>query len=132
MLLWTGGAALYFVIASWLHVSYEPPTKGPGPAGEKHQLVEPFRPIDKTGIGFAFYAIDPWFFGPAERNNQSLLLYEDGKLLGPVTLPVDVNRYGLGRYAHWWSDGTSGIAFSSSDNTDPRTNGREYWVVKPR
>ena len=35
---------------------------------------------------------------------------------------------GKGRYSHW---GARSLWFSTSDNSDPRTNGREYKVVYP-
>lgn len=63
--------------------------------------------------------------------NSTLTLYENGKLLGPAhTSIVDLRSLGGGRYLHWQSS----LYFSSSDNTDPRTNGRTYaygGVCKP-
>ena len=35
---------------------------------------------------------------------------------------------GKGRWSHW---GAHSIQFLSSDNTDPRTNGRQYKIVNP-
>jgi len=50
-------------------------------------------------------------------------LYEDGRLLGPCDFILeDIRHAGHGRYAP--SD--SVFRFSTSDNTDPRSNGREY------
>ena len=57
-------------------------------------------------------------------NRSGLRLSEDGKPLGP---PHSVHRLisdiGAGLYSHWGDDL---IVFSSSDNTDPRSNGRAY------
>ena len=61
---------------------------------------------------------------------SKLLLYEDGKLLGPAhNAHIDTMENGMGRWSHW---GSHGIQFSTSDNTDPRTNGRQYKVVNPK
>jgi hypothetical protein len=58
-----------------------------------------------------------------------LILYEDGTMLGPAhSTFFDIHQLGGGHYAHWKG---RGIAFSSSDNTDPNTNGRKYWAVIP-
>lgn len=57
-----------------------------------------------------------------------LRLYEDGVLLGPPhTAHATIRSTGLGHYSHW--SGT--LYFASSDNTDPRTNGRSYtWSIE--
>jgi 2-polyprenyl-3-methyl-5-hydroxy-6-metoxy-1,4-benzoquinol methylase len=55
-------------------------------------------------------------------------LYEDGLQLGPPHASLDeIQRSGAGRYSHW--EGT--LHFSSSDGSDPRTNGRRYEVRAP-
>lgn len=54
-----------------------------------------------------------------------LRLLEDGKLLGPSHTTHDLIRtYGGGRFSHWRND----LLFSTSDNSDPRTNGRQYVI----
>ena len=54
-----------------------------------------------------------------------LQLREDGKLLGPDHAGhADIRQAGGGRYSHW---GT-GLWFSASDSSDPRTNGRSYAI----
>jgi hypothetical protein len=67
---------------------------------------------------------------PDDRVGRSkLLLYEDGKLLGPPhSAHVEIMAQGKGRWSHW---GARSIQFSSSDNSDPRTNGRQYRIVNP-
>lgn len=60
-------------------------------------------------------------------NKSGLLLFEDGKPLGPArSVHRDIREQGGGRYSHWTQDG---LYFSASDNTDPRTNGRRYEVA---
>ena len=52
-----------------------------------------------------------------------LLLFEEGKALGPAhVVHADIRQSGGGRYSHW----NDGIYFSASDGGDPRTNGRTY------
>ncbi len=61
------------------------------------------------------------------HNGSGLLLFENGRPLGPAhALHEDIRRKGGGRYSHW-TRGT--LYFSTSDNTDPRTNGRVYEVA---
>ena len=58
-----------------------------------------------------------------------IVLLEDGKPLGPAHNPHEDTRiHGMGRWSHW---GARAIQFSTSDNSDPRTNGRQYKVVYP-
>ncbi len=57
-----------------------------------------------------------------------LILYEDGNPL-PLgnALHEEIRRAGKGRYSMWYEQ----IYFSTSDNSDPRTNGRTYSVRVP-
>ncbi len=59
-------------------------------------------------------------------NRSALVLFEDGKPLGPSRAAhAQIREIGGGRYSHWTREA---LYFSTSDNTDPRTNGREYAV----
>ena len=54
---------------------------------------------------------------------SSLALSESGTLLGPAhSLHDEIRIEGRGRYSHW----NGYLYFSTSDNSDPRTNGRQY------
>jgi pectate lyase len=56
---------------------------------------------------------------------SALRLYEDGVPLGPAhCLHAEIRGEGRGRYSHWGAE----LYFSTSDNSDPRTNGRRYVV----
>lgn len=59
--------------------------------------------------------------------SQSILrLFENGVELGPAhTTHDEIRTVGKGRFSHW---GTT-LIFSTSDNSDPRTNGRTYTYV---
>lgn len=59
------------------------------------------------------------------RRSQWILL-ENDLPLGPAhALHADIEQLGRGRYSHW----NDSIIFSTSDNSDPRTNGRTYTLV---
>jgi hypothetical protein len=61
---------------------------------------------------------------------SNYLVYEDDHPLGPAhSEHVDISKIGKGRFSHW---NREGFIFSSSDNSDPKTTGRRYWVVLPK
>ncbi len=54
---------------------------------------------------------------------SKLMLYEDGRPLGPAhSYHTNIGNTGKGQFSHW----DNYLLFSSSDNSDPRTNGRKY------
>ncbi len=60
--------------------------------------------------------------------NSPAILLENGRVLGPGNAKhADIGQLGNGRFTFWY--GT--LYFSSSDNSDPRTNGREYILQIP-
>jgi hypothetical protein len=57
------------------------------------------------------------------EGDRSSKLTENGRPLGPGgALHEDIRQMGQGRYSHWGG----GLYFSTSDNSDPNTNGRKY------
>lgn len=60
----------------------------------------------------------------SEAPQKSILkFYENGVELGAAhSVHNDIRKEGKGRFSHWGST----IFFSTSDNSDPRTNGRVY------
>jgi len=61
------------------------------------------------------------FLSPAQ-------LLEDNRIIGPGnTLHTEIGTQGAGRFSFW--KGT--LIFSTSDNSDPRTNGRQYVLLLP-
>lgn len=63
-----------------------------------------------------------------------LRVFENGVELGPAhSIDPDIETLGGGRFSHWDSTATiSALYLSTSDNTDPRTNGRKYtYIVGP-
>jgi hypothetical protein len=96
------------------------------------------REISVTAIrpesGFA-YGIDISAFkeGPllgrgdsnSARTVSTTVLREDANRLGPAhSLHQEIRDLGGGRFSHWGE----GLVFSTSDNSDPRTNNRKYVV----
>lgn len=82
--------------------------------------------------GFCYYYPLPELF--AESNNMKdaersvWMLKENGVYLPfPHSLHQSIRKTGMGRYSHW----REFLYFSTSDNTDPRANGRKYVFVKP-
>lgn len=64
--------------------------------------------------------------GPLQWDDRSFLLLEDGVPLPyPTKAHDEIRRNGRGRYSPWGQ----AIHFSSSDGSDPRTNGRAYAVA---
>jgi len=62
----------------------------------------------------------------ADPKRSTLVVEEDGVALAPGNVPLDtVQKVGRGSFLHWGG----ALYFSSSDNSDPRSNGREYRVV---
>ncbi len=60
-----------------------------------------------------------------QHDRSTLQLLENGARLGPAHAPHrDIRERGGGRYSHWGD----AIYLSTSDNSDPRTNGRVYYA----
>jgi hypothetical protein len=122
--------AIFLPIALWLQHSYVPPPYAPPPPHPGKPW--PLQTIHQYGGGgIAFHAhvdaFDSLADDNADEQHSPVVLYEDGKPLGPAhSVILDVIRDGRGRYTHWKG---VGMIFSSSDNTDPTKNGRHYWVV---
>lgn len=80
-------------------------------------------------VGFAFTArTDYMELSSHERPSPAVVLENGQPLPGPGNvLHEDIRVKGQGRYSFWHEH----VYFSSSDNTDPRTNGRLYEVSHP-
>lgn len=63
---------------------------------------------------------------PAAPTASGLKLFEDGVPLGPAhSQHAHISEFGGGRFSHWGGS----LLFSSSDNSDPRANGRCYQAL---
>lgn len=77
--------------------------------------------------GQAWTSILPDNVPPGDSNSHPIAsmlgLFEDGKLLGPPHSSHETIRMiGKGAYSHWGN----ALYFSTSDGSDPNTNGRRY------
>jgi hypothetical protein len=85
--------------------------------------ADQIRPFDRTAL--LPYADEP----TVERGRSPVIVYEEGKPLGPAHSNfTDISKLGGGRFTFWTSQG---LIFSTSDGSDPNSNGRRYWAVVP-
>ena len=99
---------------------------------EAHR-VEPTTIVHEIGSNY-IAPLPPGRFAPLlstdgdtleDAFRSTLALFEDGRELGPRhTQHAWIREQGRGSFSHWGS----ALYFSSSDNSDPRTNGRRYTV----
>lgn len=96
----------------------------------KKMLVPPRRYALGTcdhDAGHCWIAQIPDSVPSATEALSKLQLLEDHRPLGPPHCPHDeIRTLGGGRYSHWGRE----LYFSTSDNSDPRTNGRRYFVLE--
>ncbi|WP_271577502.1 hypothetical protein [Bradyrhizobium sp. CCBAU 11361] len=117
--------AIYFPIAWHLESNYKPQEPG--------ILRPPF--AHYAGNAYLRYRASVGSKGDtsAEPERARLQLFEDGKPLGPAhTAPQDVSQLGAGRFAFFQvGEDRPALVFSTSDNSDPNTNGRTYRINDP-
>ena len=121
--------AVYFSAALWLKRSYVEPAK---PAGKLVvQLERPFFELQGSEIAFSVRVPSLEHLSDTSEapERSPFVLYENTTRLGPPhTEHTEIATHGRGRFSHW---NNAGFIFSSSDGTNPRTNGRTYWAVIP-
>ena len=120
--------AIYFPVAWWLKSSYVPIQ---GPPADAIRLTGPFDSFNNSKIAFVAAApgLDSLSDFGAEKTRSPFLLYENNTPLGPAhSWHNTIAEEGQGRFSHWKD---IGFIFSASDNTNPNTNRRRYWVVRP-
>lgn len=104
--------AVYLPLALWGGGGYSGPPRPPGVA------IEPLLRIDPSP-GSSAYQTHSMVMGIYADAGRPVILYEDLVPLGRVS------------FVKFTDDPRSFIIFSASDKTDPRTNGRKYWLVLP-
>ncbi|WP_407169426.1 hypothetical protein [Bradyrhizobium sp. ORS 111] len=120
---------LYFPLAIWVtrsHVNVIPD-------GEiVVQLVGPFETYNHANISHQkkLDQLSKWADDEAADPQKSpIVVYENTVPLGPSHSSFeDIAKKGAGRYAYW----RNGLTFSTSDNSNPGSNGRTYWAVLPK
>lgn len=111
--------AIYFPTASVVGRYYAP---RPVPPGAVQQIFG-FERLSANGFGYL--ARQPNF-----RVRPEVVIYENDKPLpgsGNATVR-DIDGVGLGRYSQ---ENGKGFMISASDNSNPRANGKDYWIVIP-
>jgi hypothetical protein len=98
------------------------------PSGQKIVLPKPYPLLE----GYAYKAPLPSLAGlsdtEADLFHSPVLLCEDNMVLGPPhSFHAEIARLGFGRFSHFGD----GVVFSSSDYSDPNSNGRQYIIVIP-
>jgi hypothetical protein len=101
----------------------EKPAAKKSMAAKQMPLTGPF----VKEVGFAWKALLPEHQSAADSVNEGtkskLVIYENGKPLGPAhSMHDDIRTKGKGRFSHWLDT----LYFSTSDNSDPNTNGKKY------
>lgn len=132
------GILAYVALACWAWLAHVPDRKftvGPDVPGEKMQLYRPFpRYPGPTSHAFGterYELFDELADSDDARERSPIELYEDGRRLGPAHATLDdIVTSGGGRFLHLRKNGTT-VYFSTSDNSDPNSNGRAYWLVRP-
>ena len=128
----------YFIAAHWLQAIYVIDPNfvfGPNVPGEKIRLVPPFAQLEDSKFAVAkerYNLFDELADSNDNNGRSNIELYENTTRLGPPHSDhTEVASLGRGRFSHWRKNGTT-MYWSSSDNTDPATNGRAYWAVRPK
>ena len=88
-------------------------------------LIEPSRIVHYEPNAYFLPVVLPGGDSNSWGSYSSLEVFEDGRPLGPPHSPAEAIRtHGAGRYLHW----ITGVVMSTTDNSDPRTNGRKYSI----
>jgi len=126
--------AVYLPVAYLVGRDFIPPQKPDGVLVEQLLMIEPGH---RHSYLAQSYGTSPYADLDVNNQRSPVMLYENMTLLGPAhSQPSEVEDIGRGRYYHSRLEGRPDswrfFVFSSSDNSDPRTNGRNYWAVVPR
>ena len=124
-ILWT--VSLAVVLLFWLH------GKGRLPFLDRfnQHLFVPVQGAQPSGYGpySYFVSMGTKRLSQTKFFTSPSVLLEDGLVLGSGNAPhADIGALGDGRFS-FWQDGR--LYFSTSDNSNPRTNGRTYVLVLP-
>jgi hypothetical protein len=116
--------AIWFPVGAFVGTFYTPLPRPPGSFS--------FVAIEKHAEGEFMFVIrfdrhSKLADTPEQPTRSPLLLFENDRPLGPAHSTIgDIKNLGRGRYLHL----PTVVYFSSSDNTDPRSNGRLYsWLM---
>lgn len=127
ILLSVAATCVYFAAAQWSESHFVPDDGPPPEAGIRVRLRGPFKAVS----AFAASTLPTSGIFDQPMYDASIELWEGNKKLGPSqSMPDDIASLGHGRFLHRAERPSDAVVvFSSSDNTDPVTNGRIYWIV---
>jgi len=75
------------------------------------------------GFAYKIYGLPVSGDSESKPTASTMKVFENGKELGAAhSNHEDIRKIGKGRFSHW----LNAVIISTSDNTDPRTNGRKY------
>jgi hypothetical protein len=119
--------AIWFPLGAFIGNRYTPTPRPPG----AFSVIGIEAPTANGGFLFVTrFSPYPELADTTEQPTRSpLQLFENDRLLGPAhSATSDVRDLGHGRFWH----SKEALYFSTSDNTDPRSNGRVYsWTLGP-
>lgn len=96
------------------------PSRGPSSGNRIALAASLMRP----SAGYGRHAYEITIPAGHPEKTSALLLENDCPLPFPTDNHAEISAKGIGRYSVWKANRT--IYFSSTDNSDPRRNGREY------
>lgn len=111
----------FFIILTWGYHSHYSPSQG----STSQKLKGPFN--HESGYSWVVHLpeLKNWADTPPQEKRSTLIIYENGRALGPAHSTHDIiSNLGRGRFSHWEEN----LYFSTSDNSDPNTNGRQYFI----
>jgi hypothetical protein len=126
--------AIYLPVAFMVGRSYVPKPMPDGAAVEKLLVITP---VHRHAYRAQTYRLEGYADSDLNNQRSPVMVYEDMTPLGPARAQrAEVEDLGRGRFYHSTVAGAPEswryVVFSTSDNSDPRTNGRSYWAVVPR
>jgi len=125
----------YSLAAYWSKASYIPdPNRPPPSAGIQARLNRPYAAYNEFSVKFGeMGGIFEHLADDGEADFSSPIeLWENATRLGPAHSTLkDIVRSGGGRFFFRRAEHGGFLVFSASDNTNPMTNGRIYWIVNP-
>jgi hypothetical protein len=98
------------------------------PAGETIVLTRPFPVLEGQAYKAALPSLANLSDSDAKLFYSPASLCEDNEILGPPhTFHAEIVKMGFGRFSHFGDS----VIFSSSDNSDPNSNSRQYTIIFP-
>jgi hypothetical protein len=133
-LLVSAAFCIYFVAAHWSVATYAPDPNSPPPSAGIRVRLHPVIAYGEFSVTTGETAgLFQQLADHSEADfSSSTELWENNKRLGPAHSTLnEIVSLGKGRFYHHTGRADSVVVFSSSDNTNPMTNGLTYWIINP-